>query len=315
MAREYARVKVTIWADLDFRAVTPTAQHLYFLLLTSPTLNMAGVADWRPSRLAKMAKGWTAARVRKAGEELEQHNFIVADDESEEVLVRSFVRHDGVLKSPNLTTAMVKDYAGLGSPKIMRALVAEVHRAAQENPDWKGLKEAATILAEPISKGSKTVLRGVPDQFEEISPIPQPSSLNQQPPDSVPETPERAQAGKPGNRFDEFYSLYPRKEGRGAAEKAWAKALKVAKADDIINGLRRQLPHMAMQRRTDGDFRPHPSTWLNGGRWADEPDTETQKAPERPSIALWPKCPECRAPQEIVHYDGCGNTEWRPHVS
>jgi hypothetical protein len=315
MAREYARVKVTIWADLDFRGITPTAQHLYFLLLTSPTLNMAGVADWRPARLAKMAKGWTAARVRKAADELEEHGFIVADDDSEEVIVRSFVRHDGVLKSPNLTTAMVKDYAGIGSPRIMATLVAEVQRAAEEHPDWKGLKEASTILSEPISKGSETVLRRVPDRFEEISPIPHPSSLNQQPPDSVPENPERAHSGK---RFDDFWKLYPRREGKAAAAKAWAKATKTAKADDILTGLRAQLPHLAMQRRTDGDFRPHPSTWLNQGRWADEIDGATDGQPahsERPSIALWPKCPECRAPQEIVHYDACGNQEWTPDVS
>ena len=44
MAREYSRVKVTIWADADFRSLTPRAQHLYFMLLTNPSLSMAGTA-------------------------------------------------------------------------------------------------------------------------------------------------------------------------------------------------------------------------------------------------------------------------------
>lgn len=30
------------------------------------------------------------------------------------------------------------------------------------------------------------------------------------------------------------------------------------------------------------------------------------------SKALWPKCPECRAPQEVTHYDACGSRGWRP---
>lgn len=276
MAREYARVKVTIWGDLDFRALSPNAQHLYFLLLTSPTLNMAGVADWRPARLAKMAKGWTAQRVRKAGDELEAAKFVVADDDSEEVLIRSFVRHDGVLKSPNLTTAMVKDYAGIGSRRIMAALIDEVHRAFNDNPEWKGKAEAAKLLAEPVSKGSGMV----PEGFAEISPIPQPSTLNQQPAGSAP--------SGTAARFDEFWKIYPRKENRGAAERAWAKAIKKVDASAILDALRAQLPHLAMQRRTDGDFRPYPASWLNGARWADEVDQPTrQAANDEPYWSNW----------------------------
>lgn len=84
--------------------------------------------------------------------------------------------------------------------------------------------------------------------------------------------------------FEDFWKLYPRKIGKEAAVKAWRGATKKAKPDAIIAALREQLPSLQMQRRTDGDFRPHPATWLNQGRWADEVDV--------PKTAIRGKQPE-----------------------
>ncbi len=69
-------------------------------------------------------------------------------------------------------------------------------------------------------------------------------------------------------QFDAWYSLYPRKVARKAAEKAWAR---VATSPDVIEqimaGLRAQLPSM---RAKDKQFIPYPATWLRGERWTDE---------------------------------------------
>ncbi|RMV81249.1 helix-turn-helix domain-containing protein [Pseudomonas amygdali] len=71
-------------------------------------------------------------------------------------------------------------------------------------------------------------------------------------------------------RFDIFWHLYPNKKGKAAAEKAWKK-LKVT--DDlftlIANGLAKQCASKAWTK-DEGQFIPHPSTWLNGKRWEDE---------------------------------------------
>lgn len=83
-----------------------------------------------------------------------------------------------------------------------------------------------------------------------------------------PPKPKRAAARSvEPDRFDEFWVLYPRKVGKGQARKAWAKALKITTADVIIQALDRQVPDL----RGKCEFCPHPSTWLNGERWTDEP--------------------------------------------
>lgn len=80
----------------------------------------------------------------------------------------------------------------------------------------------------------------------------------------------RPAKGKGLHRFDEWYSLYPRKVNRGHAEKAWSK---VATSDELINTmiaalkLQRENPEW---RKENGAFCPHPATWLNGKRWMDE---------------------------------------------
>ena len=77
--------------------------------------------------------------------------------------------------------------------------------------------------------------------------------------------------------FEAFYSAYPRKVGRAAAERAWAKL----KPDDALQAqmlaaLRQQDASDAWARE-GGQFIPHPSTWLNGRRWNDALTIEAPK--------------------------------------
>ena len=71
--------------------------------------------------------------------------------------------------------------------------------------------------------------------------------------------------------FDEWYDLYARKEARGTAEKAYAKAVRGGVPPAVLLAcLKRQLP--AMQRKIaagERQFIKHPTTWLNGEAWAD----------------------------------------------
>ncbi len=74
----------------------------------------------------------------------------------------------------------------------------------------------------------------------------------------------------PTSRFDEFWSLYPRKQAKGDARKAWAAAIKREDQDVIIDGLRRLLPWFESQDKAAGDYRPTAGPWLRQERWTDE---------------------------------------------
>jgi hypothetical protein len=138
MARDHARVKLTIWADDDFRALSPPAQHLYFVLLTSPKLDYCGATDWRPARIAQLAGGWSPQSVEIAGQELAETGYIVVDADAEEVLLRSFVRHDELMEQPNLAVAMKKAHMSLASSVLRGVVIHELMRLRTDKPDLKG---------------------------------------------------------------------------------------------------------------------------------------------------------------------------------
>ncbi|EIC09127.1 hypothetical protein OR221_0835 [Microbacterium laevaniformans OR221] len=151
MAREHANIRLDMWGDADWRSLSRDAQWLYELLLTHPDTNRAGVSDWRPGRLAKMCTGTTAEDVRRMGRELAAKHFLVIDEDTEEVLIRSYVKYDGVLKQPNLTITMANDWTGVASPRLMAVIAHEVQKlraAKPELPGWKTDK-LSTILAAP----------------------------------------------------------------------------------------------------------------------------------------------------------------------
>lgn len=135
MARDYAQIRTDIWADDHWRTLTPGAQWLYTHLLTSPTLTHAGVADWRPVRIAKLGRTLTPDLVRKYADELARDRFVLTDDETEEVVVRSFIRHDGVLMNPNLWKSLGVAFADIYSAAIKAMVAAEVLRLRREHPE------------------------------------------------------------------------------------------------------------------------------------------------------------------------------------
>lgn len=78
----------------------------------------------------------------------------------------------------------------------------------------------------------------------------------------------RARATSSDPLFDEFWAAYPRKTDKGNARKAWDKAVKKTDAQTIIAAA------VALAAsKPDLKFTAHPSTWLNGERWDDQPLT------------------------------------------
>ena len=69
--------------------------------------------------------------------------------------------------------------------------------------------------------------------------------------------------------FDDFWRSYPRKVGKGAAQKSWDKCVDRMKISPsvILDGAKR---YAAAKTGSDIQYVAHPSTWLNQQRWLDE---------------------------------------------
>lgn len=83
----------------------------------------------------------------------------------------------------------------------------------------------------------------------------------------APATPIRETPKATAAEFDRWYSDYPRKRGKEAARKAFAKARKRASMDELTGGLEK---FIHANRHKEQDFLPYPATWLNAGQWEDD---------------------------------------------
>lgn len=182
MARDHARVYLSIWADPDWTSLTSVQQLVYLALISSDDLSYCGVAPLIPARYQRISADMTPRKFMAAIDGLEARSFVVTDRDTVEVLVRSYVRHDGLIKLPNVTKAMVTALRRVHSQKIAEAVWAEIVRLYAEDPSakgWKGFAEAfpegwENLRANPSPKGSgKGSRKGKATPFP-LSPTPFP---------------------------------------------------------------------------------------------------------------------------------------------
>lgn len=178
--RKEARLFTSIWDDEAFRALEPEPQRMYMFLLSQKDLNYCGVIALRERRWARNAKGLTVdqvmddlaalARPQQTGSPLAegfQKPFVVIDEETGELLVRSLVRNDRIWMQPNLIKAAREAANLIQSPLIKHELLEELRRLPLEESKSALVRSLVGAfitdlekqLANPSGKGSMEPFR------------------------------------------------------------------------------------------------------------------------------------------------------------
>ena len=107
---------------------------------------------------------------------------------------------------------------------------------------------------------------------------------------TVPNTPLTPQGGKVvDNSFEKFWNEYPKKVGKGGAEKVWKQ---IKPGPELF---KRMLETLSWQtkstqwRKDGGQFIPLPATWLRQRRWEDEPEPKRTGPADQDSRPDWMK--------------------------
>jgi hypothetical protein len=106
----YVKLIRTIWQDADFLRLPLSSQRLYMLLISQADITHVGILPLMPTRWARLAPDTTAESVRDDLDALAVDNFVVVDNDTEEVLVRTYLVHDEAFKIPNGKKALVAAY-------------------------------------------------------------------------------------------------------------------------------------------------------------------------------------------------------------
>ena len=90
------------------------------------------------------------------------------------------------------------------------------------------------------------------------------------------------------SEFDAFWAIYPKKVGgKVDAKKAFVKAVRLAGLDAVMAGVKRYAADPNIGER---QFIPNPATWLNQGRWEDDPcapRTDKPNTTPRAGSTIW----------------------------
>lgn len=288
MARTHGRIMAAIWSDPDFIAMRATAQRMFMFLLSQPDLSHAGLLPMRVNRWAKKAEDLSSRSVRAELDYLAERDYVVVDEDTEEVLIRTMVRNDGVYKQPKVMIRMREDARQIESPMLRAAFRQELDRLPlHELSDRPG--GPAGDLPSTRSQVS-AVVDTLRDDFADAEEYPSEGVSDtphvrarafHQPPTTIPQPPTTSHRDKPSadksaqtdleapDRFDEFWDVYAKKVKRADAEKKWAKAIRKESADRIIAAA---AAYVGYERANNqgGRFIADPSTWLHGERWRDE---------------------------------------------
>lgn len=182
MPRTQARFCTLDKVDDDWLSLTVDEQWLYGVLLRQHRLTLIGVLDVIPQRWCS-AGDITKDRVVAALNGLDKAGFVVVDRDTDEVLVRTFVRHD--IDTSRLSTAtragLWNAWRAISSPTLRVVAVTEIPDGVWEKLKGDAPPEAAEIRRSPPLKREPQH----PQEREPASPHERPSSLLP-PPTSLP---------------------------------------------------------------------------------------------------------------------------------
>ena len=138
---------------------------------------------------------------------------------------------------------------------------------------FEAFGDPGTIIREyeRTRKSTRTFRESFPEHIPEHFPETSPDNI---PPGSQKRTKVvSSYESFPG--FCSFWSLYPKRVGKGEAFKAWSKASCEVLSELVVKAVREQNGYL---NREGGKFTPLPATWLNQRRWEDEPTMPTSQA-------------------------------------
>ncbi|MBP2208184.1 hypothetical protein JOJ86_005910 [Rhodococcus percolatus] len=254
MPREYGKAWFSMFTDDHFTSQLNIDKFLYMTLLGQPSLNYAGVTPINFKRWRKAIREGdrmpSELEAKAALIRLERNDYVFTDDDTGEVLVRSFMRRDEVHKMPNVMLSALRAAAQVESPKLARVLAAELTRV--DLPVINGVSDGTKRLRLNLERAhrdavahlgtlAESAVEPFSEPFSEDFPEGLPEPFSEDFPEGLPE-PFSEGFSRPGET-EPFTEGFP--EGFGEGSVVVEVEVEVAKsptADGYVGGRVRARP-------------------------------------------------------------------------
>jgi hypothetical protein len=191
MARSYAPILTSIWQDRDVWALSGESQRVYFLLISQPDTSYCGVVGVHEKRWAKWSADASQEAIGEAIGELQARGFVTYDEETEELFIRSFMKHNNVFSQPNITKVALRQFDEIHSPTIKLAVWEQFPEDIQTrcsrpsgNPSpYPSGNPTSDLPSSPTERHRPDPGLGFSNALLESEPEPEPSSSTLDPSD------------------------------------------------------------------------------------------------------------------------------------
>ena len=149
---EYGKLYKSAWGDSDFKALTEGEQALYHKLISQSDTSLAGVLTYAPVRWAGQTAGMTVADIEARMAGLVEKRYALVDLETQEVLIRSYIRNDSGWRSPRTMLGVAGAVRRILSKSLRAAVSVELQRI-----DTSDLSDS---ISEKTNRSTRQVVDG-----------------------------------------------------------------------------------------------------------------------------------------------------------
>lgn len=263
-------VDVEFWKDNDVMEQYSFEDRAFFLyLLTNPSTKQCGIYHL-PIRLIAFEFGQSPESVKAIIERFEQRfKNIIYNRETQEIAILNFLKHSIIKGGKPVEDCIRKELEQIKDKSLIASVYKHMlpymlnHMEKKTNSMYYGINE---VFKEFISEEDiKEKVIQKENENKNVNDI-----QNDNDNDNERYVPRIVNEPNYEEEFNSLWNLYPRKQGKTNALKAYIKARKQGVSyEEILQGLNNYIYYIQVER-VQPEYIKHGSTWFNQKCWNDD---------------------------------------------
>lgn len=264
-------VSTSFWSDSKVDTFSPEDKYFMLYLLTNPHTTQLGIYEFSMKHAA-FEMGYSVETVQALLSRFQdRYKIIRYCQDTGEIAIKNYLKHSIVKGGKPVLDCLKKELSQVKSKELVNFVFL-----ANQNSENATVREFILYIQDKyklndnVNDNDNDNERIVDDSWYD--------SQSQEEGKSKPPKRKKATAKEDYDLegFNAFYAAYPKKAGKADALKAWNKLkpdiVLQAKMGEALTAQKKS----PQWTKNNGQYIPMPSTWLNGKRWEDEVQTQTQ---------------------------------------
>lgn len=266
-------VSTSFWSDSKVDTFSPEDKYFMLYLLTNPHTTQLGIYEFSMKHAA-FEMGYSVETVQALLSRFQdRYKIIRYCQDTGEIAIKNYLKHSIVKGGKPVLDCLKKELSQVKNKELVNFVFL-----ANQNSENSTVREFILYIQDKYKLNDNVNDNDNDNDNERIVDDSWYDSQSQEEGKSKPPKRKKATAKEDYDLegFNAFWAAYPKKAGKADALKAWNKLkpdiVLQAKMGEALTAQKKS----PQWTKNNGQYIPMPSTWLNGKRWEDEVQTQTQ---------------------------------------